>query len=134
MLKKTDILKAVGVALVLMVVNVAISFPVVGVYAYFIEPGHEAEFYEEAAQWIAPWSSVVVGVFLFFGALYWFTRRAPERHAIGFALAVASTYAVVDLAIVAGAGALASIAGIFALSMATKFAAAIAGASVASRS
>ena len=134
MLEKTDIPKANGVALVILVVNVAISFPVVAVYAYVIEPGHDAAFYEASAQRIAPWSSVVAGVFLFFGALYWLTRRRPERHAVGFALAVSLAYAVVDLAIVAGAGSLPSIAGIVALSLATKFAAAIAGASVAGRS
>ncbi len=138
MIQKTDILKAIGVALVIMVVDVAISFPVVAVYAYFIEPGHDAAFYESAAQRIAPWSSVVAGVFLFFGALYWLTRRKPERHAVGFALAVWVAFAAfalaIDLAILAGAGgSLRSIAGIVALSLATKFAAAITGAWVASR-
>lgn len=133
MFKKADIPKAIGVALVIMVVNVAISFPVVAVYAYFIEPGHDAVFYEASAQRIAPWSSVVAGVFLFFGALYWLTRRTPERHAIGFAVAVCLAYAALDLAIVGGAGSLPSLAGIIALSLATKFAAAIAGASLARR-
>ncbi len=132
MFKKTDIPKAIGVALVIMVVNVAISYGVVAVYAYFIEPGHDAAFYEASAQRIAPWSSVVAGVFLFFGALYWLTRRTPDRHAIGFALAVALAYATFDLAIVGGTGALPSLAGIVALSLSTKFAAAIAGAAVAS--
>ncbi len=133
MFKKTDFAKAVGVALVIMMANVAISYGVVAVYAYFIEPGHDGAFYEASAQRIAPWSSVVAGGFLFFGALYWLTRRTPDRHAIGFALAVASSYAAFDLAILAGAGALPSLGGIVALSLLTKFAAGIAGAAVASQ-
>lgn len=53
-----DFVKAFGVALLLMVLNVTASFGVVAVYAYLIEPGHEAAYYETAAQSIAPWSSV----------------------------------------------------------------------------
>ena len=134
MLRKTDLLKAIGTALAIMVVNVAISFPVVAVYAYLVEPGHEAEFYEQAAQqWIAPWSSVVAGILLFFGVLYWLTRRAPQRPAIPFAIAVATTYVVVDLLVLLAAGALASLGAVTALSLTSKLVAAVAGATLAKR-
>ncbi len=49
--------KALGVSLFVLVLTLAASFPMVAVYAYLIEPGHPPEFYSEAANWIAPWSS-----------------------------------------------------------------------------
>ena len=128
MLKAIDLLKALLIALALMVVNVAISFGVVAVYAILIEPGRDNAFYEAAAQQIAPWSSVVAGIFLFYFAVYRLTIRAPDRSAIGFAVAIWFFYAVIDLAIIVGENALGSLIVVFAVSLASKLLAAIHGA------
>ena len=71
-----DFVKAFGVALLLMVLNVAIAFGVMAIYGNFIDPGHPAEYYQTAALRIAPWSSVVAGSLLFFGAAWYAGRSA----------------------------------------------------------
>ena len=92
----SDLAKALGVGVAVLVLTIAASFPMVAVYAYLIEPGHSEAFYTEAAQWIAPWSSHVLGPILFFAFNYWLTRRKPERNAMLFAASTIVLYLVVD--------------------------------------
>ncbi|RNC81220.1 MAG: hypothetical protein ED559_05320 [Phycisphaera sp.] len=131
MFREIDIIKAIGVSLLIMAVNIAISIIVVAVYSFFIEPGRDVSFYEAAAKEIAPWSSVIAGPFLFYLALSWCTRKQPERHALGFALAVFLSYMAVDLLIIASADAPRKIAVIITLSLTTKAVAAYKGARAA---
>ncbi len=134
MFKSVDALKALVVAIVVMAINVAISYVVIAVYAYVINPGHEDAYYEAQVPVIAPWSSVVAGVFLFFGAAYLFAKRRPERNALWFAVAIWVGYLLVEFAILAGVGAsLIEMFPILALSLGTKLAAAILGAKAATR-
>lgn len=128
-----DYVKAFGVALLLMVLNVAASFVVMAVYGHLIDPGHEQTYYEEAAQRIAPWSSVFVGALLFFGAGWLFGVRKPARSALVFALVFTLIYTLIDLGIIAAVGALTSIGYIVAISIGGKLAAALLGAGLASR-
>jgi hypothetical protein len=128
-----DYAKAFGVALLLMVLNVAVSFVVMAVYGYLIDPGHEPSYYESAAQRIAPWSSVFAGALLFFVAAWLFGLRKPARPALAFALLFTTIYTLIDLSIIAAVGALASMGYIVAISIAAKFAAAFLGASMARR-
>jgi hypothetical protein len=128
-----DYAKAFGVALLLMVLNVAVSFVVMAVYGYLIDPGHDASYYESAAQRIAPWSSVFAGALLFFAAAWLFGMRKPARPAFTFALIFTAIYTLIDLSIIAAVGALASMGYIVAISIAAKFAAAFLGASMARR-
>lgn len=128
-----DYVKAFGVALLLMLLNVAASFVVMAVYGYLIDPGHEPEYYQAAAERIAPWSSVFAGALLFFGAAWLFGARKPARPAVAFALTFALIYTLIDLAIIAAAGAFASIGYIVALSIGAKFAAAFLGARMVRR-
>ncbi len=123
-----DFAKAIGVALALMVLNVAIAFGVVWFYGAFIEPGHEEAFYQAAAQRIAPWSSIVAGIVLFFGAGWLLAKRKPARNGVLFAATFALIYAAIDLSIIVASGALAALGLIVAISMLTKLLAAIAGA------
>ncbi len=123
-----DFAKALGVAVVLLVLNVAASFGVVWVYATFIEPGHDEAFYQAAAQWIAPWSSVFVGAVLFFAALWWLAWRRQGRNGFVFAASVVAIYAAIDVAIIAAAGAFGAMGAMVALSMFGKLAAALLGA------
>lgn len=126
-----DFLKALGVALLILVLNVAISFGVMWVYGNFIEIGHPPSFYQEAAQRIAPWSSLIAGAVLFFLAGWEFAKRKPERNGLVFAAAVAAIYVAVDVAIIAAAGALTALGAIVWASMITKMIAALAGAYMA---
>ena len=91
-----DYLKALGVAVAALAITLAASFPMVAFYAYFIEPGHPQEFYNEAAQWIAPWSSHILGPLVFFAFNYWLARQSPERNAMLFAAATIVFYVIVD--------------------------------------
>jgi hypothetical protein len=130
-----DYAKALGVAVLLMALNVGAAFAVMAVYGDVLEPGRDPAFYQEAAQRIAPWSSVVVGVVLFFGAGWLFVRRRPQRSALGFALTFALIYVALDLAILLAADAAGarSMAGLIAASMLSKLAAALGGAALARR-
>lgn len=94
-----DLLKALGVAVATLAITLAASFPMVAFYAYFVEPGHPQAFYNEAAQWIAPWSSHVLGPLVLFAFNYRLARRAPARPAVAFALATIVLYVVVDLSL-----------------------------------
>ena len=70
-----DFGKAAGVALAIMIVNVAISFGVVAVYSIAVDPGHDQAYYEAAAQWIAPLSSIAFGWILFLCASFVLARK-----------------------------------------------------------
>ena len=94
-----DYLKAAGVGLAVMVLTIAASFPMVFVYATFVEPGHPQTFYNEAATWIAPWSSHILGPILFFAFNYSLARRQPERNALAFAVATIGLYILIDFGI-----------------------------------
>ena len=133
LMKPLDFVKAIGVALAVMVVNVLISVIVITIYSYAIAPGHEEAFYQEAAERIAPWSSVVFGAPLFFGAAYWLARKRPDRNAIAFAVSCVAIYAVVDLSVLFAAGGVASLIGIVLLSLVTKLIGAYAGARLAAK-
>jgi len=124
----SDALKAVGIALALMALNVAVAFGAVAFYSFVIEPGHDAAFYQAAALTIAPWSSVIAGAGLFFAAMYWLAWRRSGRNGYMFAGAVAAIYTAVDLSIVATEGMPALLAPVVALSVAAKFTAALLGA------
>ncbi len=103
-MKAIDYLKAIGVAIGTIAFTMAASFPMVAVYAYLIEPGHEQEFYTAAAQWIAPWSSYLLGPITFFALNYWLAKKSPERNAIAFAVATIVAYLIIDLSMVPAFG------------------------------
>lgn len=69
----------------------------VAVYAYFINPGQPQSVYDAAAQWIAPWSSHVIGPLLFLWLNHRAAARNPSRPAMVFALAAVAAYAILDL-------------------------------------
>lgn len=127
-----DILKAAGVAIAILAVNVAISFGAVAYYSVFADPGHDAAYYQAAAQWIAPLSSIVFGWLLFFGALRIMSAK-PDRNALLFALAVFGVYAAIDVGIIWAVGQLQAIAPVVAVSLASKLVGAIAAVWAAGR-
>lgn len=132
-MKALDVLKAFGVALGIMVVNVAISFGVVAVYSMFIDPGHPEAYYQKAAaEWLAPWSSIAFGWLLFFFATR-IASRHPARDALAFALTVFGIYAAIDVGVIAAVGGLAQYGPIIGVSLSTKLVGAVAGVWAAGR-
>ncbi len=127
-MKATDYGKCALLALAIMIANVLCSVLVMVVYSYVIEPGHDAAFYEAAATNIAPWSSVVFGMPLFYGVARYCARGRPDRNANAFAIAIVLVYASIDVTALAFAGCTVAQAGIVALSLGTKLAAALLGA------
>lgn len=103
-MKALDYLKAAGIAIAGLVITMAASFPMVAIYSYFIEPGHEQEFYVEAAQWIAPWSSYILGPIVFFSFNYWLAKKSPERNAVLFAISTIIAYLIIDFSMVPALG------------------------------
>jgi hypothetical protein len=117
-------LAVVGLAFLVMALNVGASVLYMVLYGYVIAPGHEEAYYQAHAQVAAPWSSVIVGIPLMFFAARWSAPRLGRRAAVSIAI----VYVVVDLAIMLGAGALGQLAFVVTLSVATKLGAAWLGA------
>jgi hypothetical protein len=122
----------VGVALLVLVVNVAMSFLYMVVYGYLINPGHPKEYYDEHVKVAAPYCSIVAGIPLFFLAGLW---AAGWWGGIKAALVVWLAYAIIDLAVSLAAGLAAAmtanLAVLIAISLLTKLAAVYLGALVA---
>ncbi|MXY89512.1 MAG: hypothetical protein F4Y89_03120 [Gammaproteobacteria bacterium] len=95
-MKLAEFAIALGVAVFVLVFTLAASFPMVAVYAYLIEPGHPPEFYSEAATWIAPWSSYILGPIAFFCCNYWLVKSGRVQIPLRFAASTIGFYLLVD--------------------------------------
>lgn len=126
----------VGVALLVVVLNVAGSVLYMVVYGHLINPGHPKEFYDEHIKVAAPYCSIVAGVPLMFLAGLWVAGWSGSEGVGGHlgvkaALVVWLAYAILDLGIVLAAGGItAKIAALVGVSLLTKLAAAYLGALV----
>jgi len=123
----------VGVALLVLVVNVAISILYMVVYGHLIDPGHEEQYYRDHIQVAAPYSSIIAGIPLMFLAGFWVGGFWKGEFAVKAALVVWLAYALIDIAVLLSAGLTARIAVLFAVSFLTKLAAVYMGALVAGR-
>jgi len=123
----------VGVALLVMVANVAFSFLYMVVYGHLIDPGHEDQYYHDHIQVAAPYCSFVAGVPLMFLAGWWVGGWWDREFAVKAALAVWSAYALIDIAVLLAAGLTLKIAVPCVVSLLTKLAAVYMGARVARR-
>ena len=122
----------VGVALLVMALNVAMSFLYMVVYGYLINPGHPEAYYKEHIKVAAPYCSIAAGVPLMFLASLWVAGWGEGPLGVKAALVVWLAYAVIDVAIVMAAGAMtAKIAMLCGVSLLTKLGAAYLGALVA---
>ena len=73
----------IGVALLVMVLNVAMSFLYMVVYGYLINPGHPKGYYDEHIKVAAPYCSIVAGIPLMFLAGLWVAGWGGSQGPLG---------------------------------------------------
>jgi len=118
-----------GVAILVMVANVAVSILYMVLYSYLIDPGHDAQYYNEHIKIAAPYSSIVAGIPLMFLAGWWVSGWWEGKTAVKAALVVWLAYVLIDITVLVAAGLLTTrIAIVFAVSFLTKLGAAYVGA------
>jgi hypothetical protein len=118
----------VGIALLVMIANIAVSVVYMVVYGYLIDPGHDQQYYDAHIQAAAPYSSIVAGIPLMFLAGRWVGRWWQRQFALKSALVIWLVYAVIDVSIILAAGMTSRIAILVAVSLITKLAAVCLGA------
>jgi len=112
-----------GLAVGVMVVNVAITILYMIVYSYLIDPGHEKAYYEAHVQIAAPYCSIVAGIPLMFLVGSWVGMRP--------AMIVWLVYTLIDVAAFAVSGPTLRSGALVAVSLLTKLMAVYLGARVA---
>ena len=117
-----------GVAVLVLVVNVAISVVYMVVYSYLIDPGHNEQYYTEHIQEAAPYCSIVAGMPLMFLAGWRVAGWWEGQFAVKAALVVWLVYVLIDIVALTASGLTTKIAVLFAVSFLTKLAAVYAGA------
>lgn len=127
------IARLVGVALLVMVLNVGASIVYMVVYGYVIDPGHDPQYYNDHIQVAAPYSSIVAGIPLMFLAGWWVGRWSRGQFAVKSALTVWLVYTVIDGAVLLAAGLTPGLALLAGVSVVTKLAAVYFGARAARR-
>lgn len=123
----------VGIALLVMIANVACSIVYMVVYGHVIDRGHEKAYYEEHIKKAAPYCSIVAGIPLMFLAGWWVGGFWDVGLGVPSAIIVWLAYAVIDLAILIASGMTVRIGVLVAVSLLTKLAAVYVGALVAGR-
>ena len=127
----------IGAALLVLVINVAVSILYIAIYSYLINPGHDEQYYQEYAQTAAPYSSIVAGMPLMFLMCWRVGRWWEADFAVKAALLVWLVYAVIDLLVMVAAGMSGGVPAqmivLTAISLSTKLAASYFGGIVGSR-
>lgn len=122
-----------GIAVLVLIANVAASVLYMVVYGHVIDPGHEQAYYDAHIQIAAPYCSIVAGIPLMFLAGWWVGGWWQGEFAIKSALVIWLAYAVIDVAIILAAGAGSGIGVLVAVSLLNKLAAVYLGALFAKR-
>lgn len=122
-----------GVALLVMVANIAVSIVYMFIYGYLIDPGHEKEYYDAHVQIAAPYCSIVAGIPLMFLAGLWISGWWDAKFPTESAITVWLIYAAIDVTVVLAAGVTSRMAILVTISMLTKLAAVYAGAMIGAR-
>lgn len=118
----------VGVAVLVLVANVAASILYMVVYSYVIDPGHDPQYYNDHIQVAGPYCSIVAGIPLMFLAGWWVAGWEKIRNGLSAALTVWLSYTTIDLLILLVAGMTLQIGILFTISFVTKLAASYFGA------
>jgi len=127
-MRPIDYLKALGVAVLILALDLACAFAAVWFYSLAIDPGHPRDYYVAAAPAISTISTRIAGPLLFALFIWLFSRHRPDRNAWLFAAAVFVFYFLIDGAMVAFQGFF--VAAVL-VTMALKFVGAMAGAQLA---
>ncbi len=90
-------LKDAITALLILVVNFAILFVAIFIFAELIEPGHPPSFYEDAAPNIAGWTAPIGGGLLFLVVTFFRTKRNPSRGVFGAVFTTWVFYVLFDI-------------------------------------
>jgi ABC-type transport system involved in cytochrome c biogenesis permease subunit len=118
----------VGVALLVLVINVAVSILYMVAYGHLIDPGREEQYYQDHIKIAAPYCSIIAGIPLMFFAGRWVGGWWGRDFAIKAALVVWLTYALIDITVLLATGLTPRIALLFTISFLTKLAAVYFGA------
>src|SRR5262245_56934341 len=94
----------VGVAILVLVANVAVSFMYMVVYGHVIDRGHDEQYYREHIKVAAPYCSIAAGIPLMFLAGWWVGGWWEGSVAVRAAVVVWLAYALIDLTVVVAAG------------------------------
>ena len=119
----------VGVALLVLVINVAASILYMIVFGHLIDPGHEPKYYHDHIQVAGPYCSIVAGIPIMFLAGWWVANWWHRSLGVRGAVSVWLAYTVIDLSILLLAGLSLGVGALFIISFATKLAAVYWGAS-----
>jgi hypothetical protein len=124
------VLALIGIALLVLITNVAASVLYMVVYGHVIDPGHNPKYYQDHIQVAGPYCSIVAGIPIMFLAGWWvagwWRRTLDYRGAILVWLA----YTIIDLSILLIAGLSLGVGIFFVASFATKLVAIYWGAKV----
>jgi hypothetical protein len=126
------ILRGLAVAVAAMALNIACAFLWVAIYSHLIAPGQGEAAYQAYAMRAVPWSAVVAGVPILFGAGWLLARWHGGGLRAG--LWAGAFYLAIDFAIILAAGGLGAMAWIVLLSYATKLPSAALGGAMAGKS
>jgi hypothetical protein len=118
----------VGVSLLVMIANVAFSVLYMVVYSYWIDPGHDNQYYQDHIQIAAPYCSIIAGIPLMFAAGWMVSGWRQGKSSVRSAVVVWGAYASIDLAILLAAGISFRIGVLFVISFTTKLVAIYLGA------
>jgi len=92
-----DFAKALGLALVVLALNMALAVVVVFAWSVTVEPGRDQAFYTALAPRLAAWSAPIGGALLMFGVGRWVAARRSGRNPHLFVAVVFGLYAVIDI-------------------------------------
>ncbi len=123
----------VGVAVLVLIANVAVSVLYMLVYGHLINPGHDEQFYQDHIQFAAPFCSIIAGMPLMFLAGWWVAGWWEAEFGRKAAMIVWLAYALIDISVLLVAGITPRTAVLFSISFLTKLAAGYVGALVRDR-
>ena len=119
----------IGVAMLVLVTNVAASVLYMVIYGHIIDPGHEPKYYQDHIQVAGPYCSIVAGIPIMFLAGWWVAGWWRRSLGIRGAICVWLAYTVIDFLILLIGGLSWGVSALFVISFATKLAAVNWGAS-----
>lgn len=103
-MKGMDIAKAFGLAILILILDLAVAYAFVSSWAAWIEPGHSRDFVVAAAPRLSTISTRIAGPLLFALLVWLFSRNKPNRNPFLFATTVFVLYVLLDGASVAFQG------------------------------